>query len=131
MLLIASASGSRFRTSASHLSGCRVDLVPSFRRYNGMCHVPSPDKWTSRQNPQPNVDVDVSASDRRVDSVASPCDGTCVLSAVDETCLGCFRTKAEIAGWIQANEQQRATTVEKCARRRIQEANPQGVVRPA
>jgi predicted Fe-S protein YdhL (DUF1289 family) len=93
--------------------------------------MPSPDKWTSRQNPQPNVDVDVSASDRRVDSVASPCDGTCVLSAVDETCLGCFRTKAEIAGWIQANEQQRATTVEKCARRRIQEANPQGVVRPA
>ena len=50
--------------------------------------------------------------------VESPCNGTCVLSPQDNTCLGCFRTKSEIAGWGSASNEERTKVVQRCAERR-------------
>ena len=57
--------------------------------------------------------------------VESPCNGTCVLSALDSTCLGCFRTKTEIAGWGSASNEERTKVVQRCAeRRRMGQGDP-------
>ena len=50
--------------------------------------------------------------------VESPCNGTCVLSPQDNTCLGCFRTKTEIACWGSASNAERIKVVQRCAQRR-------------
>jgi predicted Fe-S protein YdhL (DUF1289 family) len=60
-------------------------------------------------------------AERRVgagQAVRSPCNGTCVLSPHDETCLGCLRTKAEITDWMGASEEERARIVQRCGERR-------------
>ena len=57
--------------------------------------------------------------------VESPCNGTCVLSPLDSTCLGCFRTKTEIAGWGSASNEERTKVVQRCAeRRRMGQGDP-------
>lgn len=41
-------------------------------------------------------------------SIASPCSKVCILDPVSRLCIGCGRTAAEIGGWLQMSEAQRA-----------------------
>ncbi len=47
----------------------------------------------------------------------SPCVKICELDE-DDVCVGCGRTRAEIAGWTSMTEPQRAKVVELAAQRR-------------
>lgn len=44
-------------------------------------------------------------------AVLSPCIGTCVLGE-HGYCLGCFRTGAEIAGWLHMGDDERLRLME-------------------
>jgi predicted Fe-S protein YdhL (DUF1289 family) len=39
--------------------------------------------------------------------ISSPCTGVCELGG-NEICTGCFRSKAEIAGWTQMNDREKS-----------------------
>lgn len=44
-----------------------------------------------------------------MEDIVSPCISVCRLSAASELCEGCWRTRAEIAGWRQmSNDEKRA-----------------------
>ncbi|MAI73826.1 MAG: hypothetical protein CMM01_23405 [Rhodopirellula sp.] len=92
--------------------------------------MPSSHEWISRkETPLPPLRSPVQfRSDQQADqpsedpvgtqqSVSSPCNGTCVLSAHDGVCLGCFRTKAEIANWMSASDEERGNIVKRCGDR--------------
>jgi hypothetical protein len=40
-------------------------------------------------------------------ALASPCTRVCQLDG-DEICIGCFRTKSEIAGWSRMNDTEKS-----------------------
>lgn len=42
----------------------------------------------------------------RIPEIESPCIGTCTLGP-DALCVGCFRTTAEITGWLSYSPEQR------------------------
>lgn len=48
---------------------------------------------------------------RRVE-IESPCVNICVIHEESGFCLGCFRTRAEIAGWSRLTPDQRRETME-------------------
>jgi predicted Fe-S protein YdhL (DUF1289 family) len=50
--------------------------------------------------------------------VASPCVSVCVIDAPTGLCAGCYRTLAEIAGWIDLSHVERRAVVAEVARRR-------------
>ena len=39
------------------------------------------------------------AADMTVDALPSPCVSVCQMDTQDGVCVGCFRTRAEIAAW--------------------------------
>jgi predicted Fe-S protein YdhL (DUF1289 family) len=46
------------------------------------------------------IETAVSASDKpKVIKLPSPCVSVCQMDAQDEVCVGCYRTRAEIARW--------------------------------
>jgi predicted Fe-S protein YdhL (DUF1289 family) len=49
-------------------------------------------------------------------SISSPCISVCVLDEAD-LCLGCGRTRAEIAGWIAMSEATRLSIMDQLATR--------------
>lgn len=48
--------------------------------------------------------------------IASPCIGVCTLDAED-VCVGCFRTREEIAAWLSYSPAQRRRVIEALPRR--------------
>lgn len=48
--------------------------------------------------------------------VASPCSSICSLNEED-TCIGCFRTRAEITKWSSLDDQQRLDVIALCSER--------------
>ena len=60
--------------------------------------------------------------------VASPCQDLCGLDKAGRYCLGCLRSREEIAGWSQMNDDQRLKVLAIVARRReenrLQAENP-------
>ncbi|WP_372717660.1 DUF1289 domain-containing protein [Novipirellula sp.] len=51
------------------------------------------------------------------DDVASPCIGTCSLDSSD-LCVGCFRSRMEIARWSSASSAEQQAIVQQSVRRR-------------
>ena len=51
-------------------------------------------------------------------SVASPCVGICELDIETDLCVGCLRTRAEVAVWSSASLEIRQEIVEKVRNRR-------------
>ncbi|MEX2518905.1 MAG: DUF1289 domain-containing protein [Paracoccaceae bacterium] len=47
----------------------------------------------------------------RRDEIESPCVKICVIHEESGLCLGCFRTRAEIAGWSRLAPDQRRETM--------------------
>lgn len=58
----------------------------------------------------------------RVD-VASPCVSICVIDPPTGLCAGCYRTLAEIAGWIDLSAAERRAVVQHAAVRRARHAD--------
>jgi hypothetical protein len=59
---------------------------------------------------------------------ASPCTGICRLAG-DDICLGCFRTRDEITGWMAMSDAEKAAVNLAATERRIgreKELNPIG-----
>jgi uncharacterized protein len=54
----------------------------------------------------------------------SPCNQICVLGA-DELCLGCYRTRDEIAAWSQLSYAEQRTVLGRLERRRTKGAESQ------
>ncbi|HEY8213037.1 MAG TPA: DUF1289 domain-containing protein [Methylocystis sp.] len=52
--------------------------------------------------------------------VDSPCVKICELDR-DDVCVGCGRTRAEIAGWTSMSESQKAQVVERAKKRKCAE----------
>lgn len=52
--------------------------------------------------------------------VDSPCVKICELDR-DNVCVGCGRTRAEIAGWTSMSEAQKAEVVERAKKRKCAE----------
>ncbi|MBY6205305.1 DUF1289 domain-containing protein [Halomonas denitrificans] len=53
---------------------------------------------------------------RELEAIESPCIGVCRL---DESgrCLGCFRTAAEIGGWLSMSAEQRREIIDELPQR--------------
>lgn len=49
--------------------------------------------------------------------IASPCVGQCGLNE-DDICLGCFRTREEVIGWSEADNEQRLNIVNNSKQRK-------------
>lgn len=50
--------------------------------------------------------------------VASPCVKICVIDEAQGHCAGCFRTLAEIAGWMTMSDETRRDVLKKAEARR-------------
>ena len=50
--------------------------------------------------------------------IRTPCVQVCVMDQASGLCLGCFRTLAEVAGWIRLSEAQRAAIMAELPARR-------------
>ena len=48
---------------------------------------------------------------RQLEEIESPCIGVCRLDEQGR-CLGCFRTSAEIGGWLGMTPEQRRTVID-------------------
>ena len=49
--------------------------------------------------------------------VPSPCVGICIVGA-EGYCIGCFRTRDELADWWTADSVRRRAILERCRKRR-------------
>lgn len=61
--------------------------------------------------------MDEAADEERI---ASPCVSICVMDAPSGLCAGCYRTLAEIAGWIDFSPGQRRAIIGELSWRRKQ-----------
>ena len=50
-------------------------------------------------------------------TVLSPCTGVCAIDPATATCLGCRRTLAEIAEWLQLSDDEKRTVLEQLSAR--------------
>ena len=55
-------------------------------------------------------------------AVSSPCIGSCMIDRSQDWCVGCFRTRDEIALWTQMGEREKAGVVALCKHRKTQKA---------
>ena len=51
--------------------------------------------------------------------IESPCINICELDPNTDLCLGCKRTKEEIAKWIQYNNKEKVKIIKKAQKREI------------
>ena len=49
--------------------------------------------------------------------IATPCIKVCVVDGESGLCMGCFRTLAEVAGWVRLDDEQRAAIMAELAAR--------------
>ena len=49
--------------------------------------------------------------------IASPCVGRCGLNE-DDICVGCFRTREEVTGWAEADNQERLAIINNSKQRK-------------
>jgi hypothetical protein len=57
-------------------------------------------------------------TDRPDSNVSSPCISVCVLDLRTNHCLGCLRTRGEIAGWLDYTDEERLRVLKSIERRR-------------
>lgn len=55
--------------------------------------------------------------------VASPCIRNCCLNH-DDICVGCYRHLDEIVGWQSRNNDEKASILELCAKRKVELYKP-------
>ncbi len=49
-------------------------------------------------------------------NVITPCIGQCILDG-DDTCMGCYRSAAEINGWLDKSEDEKIAIVIRCKKK--------------
>lgn len=50
--------------------------------------------------------------------IPSPCIDICVLDRTKEFCVGCFRTKEEIRGWMKFTSEEKKNIIDLCNQRK-------------
>jgi len=50
--------------------------------------------------------------------IPSPCTGICTMDIANEYCLGCFRTRLEIGGWAQLQNDSKLAVIRQLRQRR-------------
>jgi len=56
--------------------------------------------------------------DNENNNVASPCVNICVIDPTSEFCIGCLRTRREIAGWMSMDNEDRKVVIQQAESRR-------------
>ena len=56
----------------------------------------------------------------KVKKLVSPCVSICQMDPEDEFCLGCFRTRSEIASWSNMNQESQMMLLEALVGRRAE-----------
>ncbi|MBL4665748.1 MAG: DUF1289 domain-containing protein [Sneathiella sp.] len=51
-------------------------------------------------------------------AIASPCTGVCTMDMKNQYCLGCYRSRLEIGGWIHLKDTEKLTIVRDLRKRR-------------
>ena len=51
-------------------------------------------------------------------TVYSPCISVCTISPDSGYCLGCFRSREEISGWLKLTDEQKLAVIEELDSRR-------------
>ena len=62
-----------------------------------------------------------SLSEARPRDIPSPCVAICMLSPETGYCRGCYRSIAEIAGWLKFDRAERLACLERLAERRAED----------
>ncbi|WP_415235990.1 DUF1289 domain-containing protein [Sneathiella sp.] len=50
--------------------------------------------------------------------IPSPCTGVCSMDMSNEYCVGCFRTRLEIGGWIHLSNEEKLAIIKTLRARR-------------
>lgn len=56
-------------------------------------------------------------------TVQSPCVGICQLDDTMQYCIGCYRTRWEIAEWLRASDERRTEIIEQAQKRNPHHGN--------
>ena len=64
-------------------------------------------------------------------AVSSPCIGVCRIDRTHEWCVGCLRTRDEIALWPRMGERKKAALIDLCSQRRARQAESDPRCEPA
>ncbi|WP_169569282.1 DUF1289 domain-containing protein [Sneathiella limimaris] len=51
-------------------------------------------------------------------TIPSPCTGVCTMDLKNEYCIGCFRTRLEIGGWIHLDNDEKLRVIKELRTRR-------------
>lgn len=51
-------------------------------------------------------------------NIASPCTGVCTMDLKNEHCIGCYRTRMEIGGWIHLDNDEKFKVIKQLRARR-------------
>lgn len=54
----------------------------------------------------------------KVKEIPSPCTGVCTMNVKNEYCIGCFRTRLEIGGWMHLSDDDKISVIKKARKRR-------------
>ena len=55
----------------------------------------------------------------RIPDVPSPCIGVCFIDQPSGLCRGCYRSLAEIAGWLEMTPEQKLATLAQLEARKV------------
>ncbi|MEH6477514.1 MAG: DUF1289 domain-containing protein [Sneathiella sp.] len=51
-------------------------------------------------------------------TIASPCTGVCTMDLENKYCIGCYRSRIEIGGWVHLDNAERLAIVKDLRQRR-------------
>ena len=52
------------------------------------------------------------------DTIPSPCTGVCTMDLKNEYCIGCYRTRHEIGGWMHIENEEKLKVIKQLRARR-------------
>ncbi|GEM_PF-2273554 len=55
--------------------------------------------------------------------IPSPCTGVCSMDMQNEYCVGCFRTRLEIGGWMHMSNDEKLAVIKELRGRRKEHKN--------
>ncbi len=51
-------------------------------------------------------------------AIPSPCTGVCTMDLKNEYCIGCYRSRMEIGGWMHLNDDEKLKVIKQLRTRR-------------
>lgn len=51
-------------------------------------------------------------------TIPSPCTGVCTMDLQNEYCIGCYRSRMEIGGWMHMDDAEKVSIIKQLRKRR-------------